>query len=159
DLNFRPLGPEGDPFGHPRHLTTRNATDSRVSPACPARFLYSPLLPRNELLEARVAAQGIEVRIDLQPAGREVVRNSQQRLESVEGLLRLADENVDPHELVPQVGNRDEGDAALTLPDRLLFPTEVRQREAEKNVALCIVGRCAKLLLVGLPGLLGIGVH
>ena len=101
-----------------------------------------------------------------EPAGRDVVRDLQQRLELVDRLLRLADEHVDPRELVLHVGAvpgilRDwsERDAALDLPDRLLFPAEVRQREAESGVELSILGRSAKLLLEGFPGLLRVGAH
>ena len=49
--------------------------------------------------------------------------------------------------------------AALSLPDRLLLSAEIRQREAEKDVTLWRLGRRAKLLLEGLPRLLGVGVH
>jgi hypothetical protein len=59
---------------------------------------------------------------------------------------------------VQHVGNPDEGDAAFARPNRFLLPTEVRQREPEKDVALRIIGRCAELLLESLPGLLGVGV-
>src|SRR5215831_16303009 len=91
------------------------------------------LPPRDQLLEAGVAAQRIEVGIDPEPAGREVVRDLQKRLEPIERLLRFSGENVDPHELVLQVAADHgvlryghDGNAALALPDRFLLPAEVR---------------------------------
>src|SRR5207249_2805009 len=48
--------------------------------------------------------QGIEVGIDLEPAGREVVADLEQWIEMVQRLLRLANEDVDPGKLVLQVG-------------------------------------------------------
>jgi hypothetical protein len=61
--------------------------------------------------------------------------------------------------LVGVLRHRIERDAALSLPDRFLLPTEVRQRETEADVPLRTIGRCAKLLLESLPYLLGVGAH
>ena len=55
--------------------------------------------------------------------------------------------------------DRLEGQPFLSLTDGLLLSTQIRQREAEKNVTLWLVRRRAKLLLEGLPRLLGVGVH
>jgi hypothetical protein len=83
-----------------------------------------------------------------------------------ERLLRLVDEDVDPHELVLVVGAlililgyRIKRDATLAFPNLFLFPPQVRQREAEDDMALRIIGRCVKLLLESLPGLLRVAVH
>src|SRR5206468_10792716 len=120
----------------------------------------------DEFLKPWVLAQRIEAGIDFQPAGREVVRDLEQRLELVERLLRLAHENVDAHELVLVVRaadavlrHRTESDPTLTFPDRFFFPTEVCQRHAELDVARRITGCRAKLLLEGLPDLFGVGTN
>ena len=52
-----------------------------------------------EPLKARVRPQRIERRIDPEPAGGEVERHPEQRLELVERQVRLAGEQVDPHQL------------------------------------------------------------
>ena len=61
------------------------------------------LRPARELLEARVAAERIEVGVDAQPSGREVAGNLQQRLEKVQRPLVVPDEDVDPHGLALDV--------------------------------------------------------
>ena len=78
----------------------------------------------------------------------------------------LADEDVDPRELVLEIGaavrilrHGQERDAALSLPDRFVLSPQIRQREAEEDVALRILGSRAKLLLEGLSRLLGVGPH
>ena len=58
----------------------------------------------HQLPEPRVLPQRIERRIDPEPPRREIVRRPEQRLEPVQRLLRLADEDVDPGELVLQYG-------------------------------------------------------
>src|SRR5262249_61203701 len=90
----------------------------------------------DELLEPRVVAERVEGRVDLQPAGREVVRDLQQRLELVERLLRLAGENVDSRELVLHVWTLDsilrhrlERGASQTLPDRFVPAAQIRERQ------------------------------
>ena len=59
-------------------------------------------MPFDQLPEPRVAPQRIERRIDPEPAGREVERDPEQRLEPVEGVLRLTE--GDPDELQLHVG-------------------------------------------------------
>ncbi len=54
-----------------------------------------PLTSCDEPLEARVPAQRREVRIDLEPARREIVRDLEQRLEPIEGCIFLSHEQVD----------------------------------------------------------------
>jgi hypothetical protein len=48
----------------------------------------------DELFEAQVLAQRVEVGIDFEPAGREIGGVLQQPLELIESLLRLADERL-----------------------------------------------------------------
>ena len=65
----------------------------------------------------------------------------------VEGLLRLADENVDAHELVLEVGAKvripgrgQERDGALPLADRFVLLPEIRQREPVEGMELGVSG-------------------
>ncbi len=54
---------------------------------------------RHQLLEPGVLPQRIVGGIDLEPAGREIERDLEQRLEQVQRLLLLAQEHVRPHRL------------------------------------------------------------
>jgi hypothetical protein len=94
------------------------------------------LLPAgDELLEPRVIAQRVEVGVDLEPAGREVVRDLQQWLELVERLLRLADKNVDPDELVLGVGPTCASlSATPRSPSRMASPFLPRYASASAGV-------------------------
>src|SRR2546425_1876443 len=127
------------------------------------RAQQDPLRSCDEPLEAWVPTQRREVGIDLQPPRREIIGDLEQGLELVERLLRLVLDDVDPRELVLDVGaggsvsgDRHDRDAALTLPDRLSLPAQVSKREAERGVKPLAAGRRAELLLVGEPR--GVGV-
>ena len=52
--------------------------------------------------EARVVAEGVEQRVDAEPAGREVERDLEERFEQVESWLRLSENemNADQLELI-----------------------------------------------------------
>src|SRR5262249_15575592 len=119
--------------------STRRAPSSW--PAPPRTEVPKSVRGGDELLEPGILAERVEVGVDLQPAGRKVVRDLQQRLELVESLLRLASENVDPDELVLIVGtevgilrDRRQSDASQALPDRLLLPIQVGEGETEGDV-------------------------
>src|SRR2546428_11921114 len=92
-------------------------------------------------VETWVAAQRREVRIDPQPAGREVVGNLQQPFKLVQRLLRLSREYVDPRELMVEVGpkvgvlaNRQQRHAVLGLAYRIWPPSHKRPCEAQHDV-------------------------
>jgi hypothetical protein len=123
-------------------------------------------LPREQPPELGIGAQRVEVGVDGEPSGREHARDLQQRFELYERLLGLADEHVDPNELMLVVGTIErilrhgqELDAPTTLPDRLLLPTQITERQTETEVPPDIVGRCSKLLLEGLPRLFRMNAH
>jgi hypothetical protein len=59
--------------------------------------------PLHQLPESRVVPQRIERRIDPEPAGRQEIRHLEQRLELVEGLFGLRNQDVDPDELMLEV--------------------------------------------------------
>jgi hypothetical protein len=95
-----------------------------------------------------------------------VIRHPQQGLEQVEGLLRLAHEQVDPHELVLKVGpgvriltHGQDLDGTLSLADRVHLPPQVGEREAQKDPLLGVVRRRAEQLLQRDPGRVGIRVR
>src|SRR5919108_1817788 len=75
-----------------------------MAPFTPFRVTTGVLRsPLHQLQESRVLPDRIEGGIDPEPAGREIVRNPQQGLELVERLVRLADQHVDPRELLLHV--------------------------------------------------------
>src|SRR5262249_3679624 len=81
-------------------VTMATRSGSFIAEPDPAESLSRGLLRAgDEPLEPRILPERIEVGIDLEPTGREVVRDPQQGLELVERLLRLAHEHVDPSEL------------------------------------------------------------
>src|SRR6266404_5734635 len=101
----RPVGRSGDQ-GKPTVIPSeaRNLAEGWPEPPTarpPVRLgvLYEPLEPR-------VLSQRLEVGVDAKPAGREEVGGPQQRLELVERLVRLAGHDVDPGELVLDVGTQ-----------------------------------------------------
>src|SRR2546427_3244575 len=127
------------------------------------RAQQDPLRSCDEPLEAWVPTQRREVWIDLQPLRREIIGDLEQGLELVERLLRLVRDDVNPRQLVLNVGagggvsrDRHARDAALTLPDCLSLPAQVGKREAERGVKSLTAGRRAQLLLEGEPR--GVGV-
>ena len=61
-------------------------------------------VPSTSFRNRGLLPQRIEVRIHPEPAGREIVGHLEQRLQPVERLLRLPDQDVDADELVLQVG-------------------------------------------------------
>src|SRR5262249_8351961 len=109
-------------------------------------------------LESRVPPQGGVIRVDPQEAGRDdVVRESQERLENIDRLLRLADEAVDPRQQLQHVrsveslaGDRPEGAPALPFPNRLVSPAEVGERQAEVGAKRGVLRRSPDLLLESL---------
>src|SRR6185503_8482992 len=97
-------------------------------------------------LEPRVAPQRREVGVDLEPAGREIARDLEQRLEVVERLLGLAHHEVDAGELVLDVrsdvgvaADRKERHGVLTFLDRGRFAPQVGIEKTEERVELRIV--------------------
>src|SRR5690242_10346097 len=94
-----------------------------------------------EPLEPGVALERGEVRIDAKQAGRQVVRQFEQRLELVERFLRLPHEQVDPHQLMLHVragegilADGQELGAALPLADRVCLAAQYCQSESEQRV-------------------------
>src|SRR5262245_23182681 len=92
-----------------------------------------------ELLEAGVAAEGVEAGVDAQPAGREVVRDLQQRLQEVERLLAVPHQDVDPHDLVLDVRvlgrlplDPPERRTPLCLADRLVLAAQMGERQPQE---------------------------
>src|SRR4051794_8732524 len=78
--------------------------------------------PFDQLLKPRILPQRIEGWVDPEPAGREVVGDLEQRLQPVHRLVRLTDEDVDPHQLELVIwaayrifAERIEGDSAFSL--------------------------------------------
>ena len=111
----------------------------------------------------RMATEWSECRVDLEPAGREIVWDLEQRLELVDRLLRLTHEEVDAHELVPDVrpvrrlfGERRERYGALALAHRLGFAAQVGQRQPVERVELGVLGRPPELLFKGESGRVGV---
>ena len=87
----------------------------------------------------------------------------EQRLELVQRLLRLADQDVDPHELQLDVGaevaipaDRHQLHAPPPFPHRVRLPPQIRQGQSEQHVALPVVGRGPTLLLEREPRRVGI---
>src|SRR5713101_2944958 len=114
----------------------------RTGPAVSSAKTASPVIPMSaageEPLEPRVALERREVGIDAEQAGRQVVRQLEQRLQLIERLLRLAHEEIDPDELMLHVraGERiladgQELDAALPLSDRVRLSAQHCQSESE----------------------------
>ena len=108
----------------------------------------------DQSFEARVAPEWSEGGIDFEPAGREVIRHPEQRLELVERLLRLSDQQVDAHEVVLEVGPYEgvpadghDRDRALPFLDRLRLPAQVGQGHTQVGMALGVLGCRAELLL------------
>ena len=156
-----PLGPESGPSSDLGAGRTRRERRRSNVLACP---MERPAAAVHEPLKARVLPQRIERRIDPEPAGREIVRHPEQRLELVERQVRLAGEQVDPRELQlivgPEVGvaaDRHQRHAALPLPNRVRLPPQIRQREPEQRMALPVVWRRPALRLEREPG--GVGVR
>ena len=117
-----------------------------------------PLLPRHQPFESRVAFERREVGIDPEPPAREVVRDLQQRLQQVQGLLEFAHEEINPHQLVLVVGaavgvatDGQERESPLTLSDRLRLPAQLSQGQAVEHMLLRIVRRGPKIFLEAEP--------
>src|SRR4029077_1275091 len=102
----------------------------------------TPVMPVSaageEPLEPGVALDRGELRVSAEKAGRQVVRQLEQRLEQIERLVQFAGEDVNPDELMLHVraGERiltdgQELDTALPLPDRVRFAAQYRQSESE----------------------------
>src|SRR6185437_3337311 len=94
--------------------------------------------PGYQPLESGILPERIEHRIDLEPGGREIVRDLEQRLQLVERLFVLARQKVDPDELMLQVGSgiavlrgRDQLHRAPAFPDRIGLAAQVGQRAPE----------------------------
>src|SRR5690242_1932105 len=108
----------------------------------------------DQLLETRAVAQRIESGIQSEPAGREIERHPEQRLELIERELRLADQDVGPGQLeldvsavVSVAADRHQLDASLSFPQRLGLAAQVPQGDAEDGMALPVVRVRPDLLL------------
>src|SRR6476620_5999178 len=77
--------------------------ETRRRRTAPRRDSSALLRARDELLEPRVIAQRIEVGVDLQPGGREDIRDLQQLLEVLDRLLVFPDLDLDANELMQHV--------------------------------------------------------
>src|SRR5215208_2805197 len=139
-------------------MTTEPFTvGSYKSPSSPARLLpQQTALPvtrqalaaaGEEPLEPWMAPHRIERRVEPEPPGREVERNSEQRLELVEGLVRFAGQEIDPDELELEIGaeegvalDREQLDPPPALANRLRLPSQVGERHAQNHVALGVLG-------------------
>src|SRR4029079_17332746 len=82
----------------------------------------------------------------------------------VQCLLGLTDEEVDPNELMLDVGaviciaaDGPQRDAALAFLDRLALPPHIGQDQAPEDMPLAVSGSSSKLLLQRAPG--GVGVQ
>ena len=106
--------------------------------------LWSPgSQPLGQLLEPWISSERLEVRVNPEPAGGEIVGYPEQRLQLIERVLRLADQKVDPDELMLEVGPeiRILGDGeqrygALPFSDGLVPAAEVGQAETVQLVPL-----------------------
>ena len=90
----------------PRSVGQRKDIAATFSRNSNLRLTSGGLRPLHQPLEARVAPERGEVRVDLEPAGRQVIGNLEQGLQLVERLLGLADEDVDAPEIVLEVRPR-----------------------------------------------------
>src|SRR5687768_13285184 len=129
-------------------LITRH--DSIPHDGCQPRF---SLRAARQALEARVSAERGERRIESKPAGREIVRDLEQRLEMIERPLGLAEQDMDPGELMlrvwPVLGVAADGEevaAAFPRANRVGPAPQIGQCHAERRMRLGIVR-----LLHGLP--------
>jgi putative ubiquitin-RnfH superfamily antitoxin RatB of RatAB toxin-antitoxin module len=102
--------------------------------------VFDALLPCRELLEPRIAAERRKVGIYPKPTPRKDVWHPEERLEVVERLLGLADEDVDPDQLVLNVGaevgiltDGPELHRALAISDGLRLPAPEGLRQAVED--------------------------
>ena len=134
---FRRIG--GGPQG-PRKATSSNTANksARTSELGNPDVALNYFAPATRFWNLGFLRKRIEGGVDLEPAGREVVRDLQEGLELVERLLRLADEDVDSLRVGLKVGPPTAffatGMSATprsSLPDRLFLSAEVRECQAE----------------------------
>src|SRR5262249_18512855 len=98
----------------------------------------------HELLESRVALQRVEVRVDAEPGGCEVVITLEKRLQMVERLALVAREQVNARKQVLTIGPlshvffRAQFQSLLPFADRLVLASQEGQRETSERVGFCV---------------------
>src|SRR4051794_18583617 len=140
-----------------RSNSYRSRSPSRSPEMGSAMKLCCPRLrrPLDQPLEPRALPQRVEVGIDPEPPGREIVGNLEQRLQLLDGFVVFPGQGVDPCQqmliVCAAVGilrDRLQGDAALTLLDGLRLVARERQHQPVERVRLRIVGRVSELRLI-----------